>query len=58
VTKDEDFAEWVRRGQKGPQVLWLRLGNSSTRALLAWFSPVFPLAVWQLEEGARLVEIR
>jgi predicted nuclease of predicted toxin-antitoxin system len=24
VTKDEDFAEWVRRGRPGPAVVWLR----------------------------------
>ncbi|HVV00617.1 MAG TPA: DUF5615 family PIN-like protein [Verrucomicrobiae bacterium] len=36
VTKAEDFAEWVRRGRVGPAVVWLRIGNSSKSALLAW----------------------
>jgi predicted nuclease of predicted toxin-antitoxin system len=31
VTKDEDFAEWVRRGRPGPQVVWLRIGNCAKR---------------------------
>jgi predicted nuclease of predicted toxin-antitoxin system len=36
VTKDEDFAERPLRSQTGPQVLWLRIGNSTKRILLAW----------------------
>jgi predicted nuclease of predicted toxin-antitoxin system len=35
VTKDEDFAERVRRGRPGPAVVWLRIGNSSSRSLRA-----------------------
>ncbi len=27
ITKDEDFAEWVRRGRPGPAVVWLRVGT-------------------------------
>jgi predicted nuclease of predicted toxin-antitoxin system len=58
VTKDEDFAEWVRRGRPGPAIVWLRIGNSSTRALLAWVEPLLPAIVRQLEQGDRLVEVR
>jgi predicted nuclease of predicted toxin-antitoxin system len=58
ITKDEDFAEWVRRGQPGPAVVWLRIGNSSKRALLAWLEPLLPAIVRQLELGDRLVEVR
>lgn len=58
VSKDEDFAEWVRRGHPGPPVVWLRIGNSSKRALLAWLEPMLPLVVSKLEEGERLVEVR
>ena len=58
VTKDEDFAEWVRRGRPGPAVVWLRIGNSSKRALLAWLEPLWPAVVHQLEQGDRLVEVR
>jgi predicted nuclease of predicted toxin-antitoxin system len=58
VTKDEDFAEWVRRGRPGPAVVWLRIGNSSKRALLAWLEPLMPAIVRQLEQGDRLVEVR
>ncbi len=58
VTKDEDFAEWVRRGRPGPAVVWLRIGNASTVALLAWIAPLLPAIVRQLELGDRLVEVR
>ena len=58
ITKDEDYAEWVRRGRSGPQVLWIRLGNSTTRELINWLAPLFPIALRQIEKGVRLVELR
>jgi predicted nuclease of predicted toxin-antitoxin system len=58
ITKDEDFAEWVRRGRAGPAIVWLRIGNSSKRALLVWLEPLLPAIVRQLEQGDRLVEVR
>jgi predicted nuclease of predicted toxin-antitoxin system len=58
VSKDEDFAEWVRRGRPGPAVVWLRIGNSSIPALLAWLEPLLPKLVFRLENGDRLVEAR
>lgn len=58
VTKDEDFAEWVRRGRRGPQVVWVRLGNSPTSLLLKWLEPLFPRVIQKLEEGERLIELR
>lgn len=58
ITKDEDFAEWVRRGRAGPSVVWLRIGNSSKRVLLAWVEPMLPLILQKLEQNERLVEVR
>jgi predicted nuclease of predicted toxin-antitoxin system len=58
ITKDEDFAEWVRRGRPGPQVVWLRLGNSSKLALLRWLEPLWPRVIRQLDLGERLIEVR
>lgn len=58
VTKDEDFAGWVRRGRPGPSMVWLRIGNSSTRNLLVWLEPLLPLIVQQLEQNDRLIEVR
>lgn len=58
ITKDEDFAEWVRRGRAGPQVLWLRIGNSTKRQLFGWLEPLLPAILRQLQQGDRLVEVR
>lgn len=58
ITKDEDFANYVRRGRAGPAVLWIRTGNGTTRDLLRFLAPVFQAAVRRLEAGERLVEIR
>jgi predicted nuclease of predicted toxin-antitoxin system len=58
VTKDEDFAWRVQATQKGPCVVWLRVGNTSNAALRAWFMPQIPQIVAFLEQGVRLVEIR
>jgi predicted nuclease of predicted toxin-antitoxin system len=58
ITKDEDFAEWVRRGRAGPPVVWLRIGNSSKRALLLWLEPLLPLIIRKLDQHERLVEVR
>jgi predicted nuclease of predicted toxin-antitoxin system len=58
ITKDEDYAEWIRRGRPGPQIVWIRLGNATSKELIHWIAPIFPLALRQLELGARLVELR
>ena len=58
ISKDEDFAEWVRRGRPGPQVVWLRIGNSTKRELFAWLEPLWPAILRQLQQGDRLIEVR
>lgn len=58
ITKDEDFAEWVRRGRVGPAVVWLRVGNTCRKALLTWFTSVLPAIISDLQNGERLVEVR
>lgn len=58
ISKDEDFAEWVRRGRPGPAVVWLRIGNCSNRSLRVWLEPLLPLILSKLAEGERLIEVR
>jgi predicted nuclease of predicted toxin-antitoxin system len=58
LTKDEDFVDMFRRRASGPPIIWLRIGNSSTRALLAWLMPLFPAVLDRLEAGDLLIEIR
>jgi len=57
VTKDEDFAERVSLVKKAPGVVWLRIGNSSKRALLLWFRNLLPEIVSELDAGEKLIEI-
>lgn len=57
VTKDEDFVQMVWRFGPPPQVMWLRIGNATNRALLAWLAPVLPEAFSALARGDALVEV-
>lgn len=58
VTKDEDFSLRSRLHANTPRILWLRIGNTSNRALREWLLPQLPKIVAHFEEGAPLVEIR
>jgi predicted nuclease of predicted toxin-antitoxin system len=58
VSKDEDFVDhWLLSAQPVPLV-WIRKGNCSNRALMAWLEPLWPDTVKRLEQGERLVELR
>lgn len=58
LTKDEDFVAIHQHAGKGPAVCWLRIGNATNPALLAWFEPVFPGLIAALERGETLIEVR
>ncbi|GAW40918.1 hypothetical protein SH203_01320 [Brevundimonas sp. SH203] len=58
VTKDRDFALWASDRREGPQVVWLRIGNATTRSLLIWLTPKWPLIQDRLNEGVHLIEVR
>ena len=58
VTKDEDFAERVLRTGTGPQIVWLRIGNSTNRVLFAWLEPLWPSIIQQLKAGVQAVEVK
>jgi predicted nuclease of predicted toxin-antitoxin system len=57
LTKDEDFADRVMRDLKAPVVVWLRVGNATNPALLAWFTPRLPGIVQLVGQGDRLIEV-
>ncbi|MFG0283045.1 MAG: DUF5615 family PIN-like protein [Phycisphaerales bacterium JB039] len=57
LTKDSDFARLVQRYGAPPRILWLRCGNTSTRALCDLLERVAPQAFALLEAGEPLVEI-
>ena len=58
VTKDEDFAARSTRETTAPVIVWLRVGNSTNRALRAWIEARLPGLLLMLEQGNRLVEVR
>jgi predicted nuclease of predicted toxin-antitoxin system len=58
VTKDEDFQHRTRQSKVGPVIVWLRIGNTSRRALLEWFEPLMPQLEALILEGERLIEVR
>lgn len=57
ITKDEDFITMRAFNANGPAVIWLRLGNTTRRELLARFSAVFPTVLEALRRGETIVEI-
>jgi len=58
ITKDEDFAERFQASPAAPIVIWLRIGNTSNRNLLAWLLPLWPEIERRIEAGDRLMELR
>lgn len=58
VTKDEDFPHRFRQGGSAPVILWLRVGNTSRRALLEWFGRLLPQIETMIQQGESLIEVR
>lgn len=57
VTKDEDFAARATRAKTAPTIVWLRIGNTTNRALRAWFDPRLAGIVLLAGQGNRLIEV-
>ena len=58
VTKDEDFATMRRLSSRAPKVLWVRIGNATTRALTARIQPLMPEILAALAAGEDVIEVR
>ncbi len=58
VSKDEDFALLASRENDTGSLLWLRIGNCRTAALLASLEPLLPVIEQAFQSGQKLVEIR
>jgi predicted nuclease of predicted toxin-antitoxin system len=58
MTKDRDFLHLLFEQGPPPQVIWLRVGNSSNQALQAVLLRTLEAAVANLGEGEPWVEIR
>jgi len=57
VTKDEDFAARSARATTAPVIVWLRVGNSTNRALRSWIEARLPGIEHMLNLGNRLIEV-
>jgi predicted nuclease of predicted toxin-antitoxin system len=58
VSKVEDFLDRWLLSDKPVPLVWIRKGNCSNRALLAWLEPLWPDAMRRLEQGEQLIELR
>jgi predicted nuclease of predicted toxin-antitoxin system len=58
ITKDEDFPIRASASRSAPAIVWLRIGNASCRALLAWLEPRLPGIEARLSRGEQLIEVR
>lgn len=58
ITKDEDFPHRLSQSKIGPAIVWIRIGNTSRKALLAWFEPLIPQIESLVLNGEKLIEIR
>jgi predicted nuclease of predicted toxin-antitoxin system len=58
ISKDEDFVDHWLLSAEPVQLVWVRKGNCSNHALLAWLKPLWPDAVKRLEQGEKLIELR
>lgn len=57
VSKDEDFARRRSVSSDGPQVVWIRLGNTRRSALFSHLERVWPQLEAALQRGEPLVEV-
>ncbi len=57
LTKDDDFAQRKALVGDGPAIVWIRLPNTRTRGLLAWFEIALPPTLEALKRGETLVEM-
>jgi Uncharacterized protein conserved in bacteria len=58
ITKDEDFVRLRNVAGAGPVVIWLRIGNVTTSALLTWLDAHWLRIEKALKAGLGVVEVR
>jgi predicted nuclease of predicted toxin-antitoxin system len=58
ITKDEDFVVLKTLQPDGPRVVWLRIGNTTKRFLLARMEAVLSAIADALGRGEQIIEIQ
>lgn len=57
ITRDGDFRRLAAPPPKGPQIVWVRFGNTTNPELLQMWSSLWPGIEAALREGDALVEV-
>ncbi|MGN7613959.1 DUF5615 family PIN-like protein [Magnetococcales bacterium HHB-1] len=57
ITKDEDFITLASLSPNGSRLVWIRVGNTTRRALLKWFATVLPSIESAFEAGETVIEV-
>jgi predicted nuclease of predicted toxin-antitoxin system len=58
ISKDEDFVDHWLLSSQPVSFVWIRKGNCSNSALVAWLEPLWSDAVKRLEQGEKFIELR
>jgi len=58
ISKDEDFVDQWLLSAAPVRLVWIRKGDCSNRALLAWLEPLWADTLKRLEQGEKLIELR
>ncbi|MFN0105252.1 MAG: DUF5615 family PIN-like protein [Bryobacteraceae bacterium] len=58
ISKDEDFLYLANAPSAKPRLIWIRLGNCRTKALLAAIGLLWPKIEAGLKAGDRIIEVR
>lgn len=56
VTKDRDFSLLRATSKDGPAILWVRVGNTDNRTLLAQILRSLPAIIAAVERGETVIE--
>ena len=57
ITKDRDFALFRAASSAGPAILWVRIGNTDNRTLIAHILRALPAITDAVERGETVIEI-
>jgi len=58
ITKDEDFQIRASVSTEPPKLIWVRLGNTSKKALLQFFKKQWSQIKIELDKGEILIELQ
>lgn len=57
ITKDADFQRLAAPPPRGPQVVWVRLGNTTNPQLIEAWESLWPAIEQALTDGEPLIEV-